>query len=288
MSSYNQYPTRKAVLIGCPGRGDSFLNGVKQDLENVSEYLQSEKGGVWYKQEIESLYNPSYSQVKKAIEKAIADYVVVYFSGHGYTDGNTNARMICLNDRPISDKHLLNDSYRQLVLIDACRNEVRPGISGIPDYESDLHYFLGSPVRQLFDHFITSSPAGKLIVHGTQRGKYSYDSSSGGMFTNALLNIGTRIKADKEYSQASINVVLNYVPQVLQSKGNYQIPDVAYKIGNLTVPFAIGVPKSSSQKTFSRVPQRQSATSSGTSSDNGWWALGLGLLVLSIAASNSK
>lgn len=287
MSSYNQYPTRKAVLIGCPGSGNSFLSGVKQDLENVSKYLQSEKGGVWYKHEIEPIYNPSYTQVKKAIEKAIADYVFIYFSGHGYTDGDTNARMICLKDYYISDKHLLNNSYRQLVLIDACRNEVRPGISGIPDYEPEWHYFTGSPVRQLFDNYIKSSPAGKLIVHGTQRGEYSYDSSTGGMFTNALLNIGTRIKADQKYSQVSIRTVLNYVPQVLQPQGNSQIPSIAYKTGNLTVPFAIGVPKSAPQKTFNRLPQRQLATSKASSS-NDWLALGFGLLVLGIAASNSK
>jgi hypothetical protein len=287
MNSYNQYPTRKAVLIGCPGSGNSFLSGVKQDLENVSRYLQSEKGGVWYEDEIEPLYNPSYSEVKKAIEKAVADYVVVYFSGHGYTDGDTNARMICLKDYYISDKHLLNDSCRQLVLIDACRNEVRPAISGLPDYEPEWQYFTGSPVRQLFDNYIKISSFGKLIVHGTQRGKYSYDSSTGGMFTNALLNIGTRIKADKKYSQASINTVLNYVPQVLQPQGNFQIPSIAYKTGNLTIPFAIGVPKSMQHKIIDRLPQNQLSTSN-TSSNSGWLALGLGLLVLGIAASNSK
>lgn len=288
MSYYNQYPKRKAILIGCPGSGDSFLSGVKQDLENVSKYLQSEKGGVWYENEIKPLYNPSYLQVKQAIENAVADYVLVYFSGHGYTDTDNNARMICLKDYDISDKHLLNNSLRQLVLIDACRNEVGQGLSGIPDFEPQWVYFTGSPVRELFDNYIKKSPVGKLIVHGTQRGEYSYDSSTGGMFTNALLNIGTRIKADQKYTQAPISTVLNYVPQVLQPQGNFQIPSIAYKTGNLTVPFAIGIPKYNMPKATRTVRQRQLATTNNSSSGGGWLALGLGLLVLGIATSGKK
>lgn len=288
MSYYNQYPTRKAILIGCPGSGDSFLIGVKQDLEKVSKYLQSEKGGVWYENEIMPLYNPSYLQVKQAIENAVADYVIIYFSGHGYTDTVNNARMICLKDYYISDKHLLNNSHRQLVLIDACRNEVGQGISGIPDFEPQWEYFTGSPVRELFDNYIKNSPAGKLIVHGTQRGEYSYDSSTGGMFTNALLNIGTRIKADQTYTQASISTVLNYVPRILQPQDNYQIPSIAYRTGNLTVPFAIGIPKCNLPQNKRTVPQRQLITTNNSSSGGGWFALGLGLIVLGMATSNKK
>jgi len=288
MNYYNQYPTRKAILIGCPGSGDSFLNGVKQDLNNVSKYLQCEKGGVWYENEIEPLYNPSFNQVKQALQNSIADYVFVYFSGHGYTDNDTNSRMICLKDYCISDKHLLNASHRQLVLIDACRNLSGQGLSGLPDFEQEWSYYTGSPVRDLFDRYIQNSPPGKLIIHGTQKGHYSYDSSTGGMFTNALLNIGTRIKAEQKYTQASISRVLEFVPQVLQKQGNSQIPSIAYKTGNLTIPFSIGVPKSNLSKAIRTVPQRQLANVSNNSSNAGWAVLGLSLLVLGIAASNSK
>lgn len=279
--------TRKAILIGCPGSGTGLLSGVKQDLENVSKYLQSEKGGVWYKNEIKSLYNPTYAEVKQVITNAIADYVLVYFSGHGYTDTETNSRMICLKDYYISDKHLLCNSHRQLILIDACRNEVGQGLAGLPDYEQDWSYFTGSPVRDLFDRFILNSPAGKLIVHGTQRGKYSYDSSKGGMFTNALLNIGSRIKAEQKYTQATISTVISYVPQVLQKQNNYQVPSIAYKTGNLTVPFAIGVPKYNLPKATRSVPQRQLATVNNNSSSAGWALLGLAAIFL-IAAGSSK
>lgn len=288
MRYYNLYPTRKAILIGCPGSGDSFLSGVKQDLKNVSNYLQSEKGGVWYETEIESLYNSSFNQVNEALNNSVADYVFVYFSGHGYTDSETNSRMICLKDSDISDKHLLNASQRQLVLIDACRNLSGEGLSGLPDFEQEWSHFTGSPVRDLFDRYIQNSPVGKLIIHGTQKGHYSYDSSTGGMFTNALLNIGTRIKAEQKYTQASISRVLEYVPGLLQKQGNSQIPSIAYKTGNLTVPFSIGVPKYNLPKVEQPIAQRQIATVNDNSSNAGLAVLGLSLLLLGIAAASSK
>jgi len=286
MNYFNQYPTRKAILIGCPGSGDNFLSGVDQDLKHVSKFLQSEKGGVWYENEIKPLYNPSFDQVKLAIQNIIADYVLVYFSGHGYTSSKTNARMICLKDLCIPDEYLLNNSPRQLVLIDACRNKIGLGLSSGPDYEPEVSYFTGSPVRELFDNYIKNSPAGKLIIHGTQRGQYSYDSSSGGMFTNALLNISARIKAEKNYTPASISDLLVYVPQVLKIRGNDQIPSIAYKSGNLAVPFAIGVPKYNLLGVTRSVTQRQLASANNTSSNAGWLLFGLGLLVLGIAASS--
>lgn len=261
MNYSNLYPTRKAILIGSPGGKETkFLPGVEWDLQNVSKYLQSEKGGVWYESEIETLYNPSFLQVNNIIKKSIADYVVVYFSGHGYTDSANNERMICLKDLNISDKYLLNQSSRQLILIDACRNYSGPGISGIPDFEAEWSYFEGSPVRGLFDRYIMNSPAGKFIVHGTQRGYSSYDSSTGGMFTNALLNIGTRIKAENNYTQAAINRVLEYIPQALQMQNNFQIPSITFRTGNLTIPFAIGVPKSNPQKSNMPIVQQPLST----------------------------
>lgn len=285
---FNSYsPTRKAILIGSPGNKNNFLRGVKPDLKNLSKYLQSEKGGVWYEREIKSLYDPSYIQVKQEIENSVADYVIVYFSGHGYTDAETNQRMICLKDLNISDEHLLNKSRRQLVLIDACRNKVGQGLSGLPDYGQDLSYFEGSPGRALFDECIKSSPAGKLIIHGTQQGEFSYDSSTGGMFTNALINIGTRIKADAKHTAVEIGDVLACVPKVLQNQNNFQRPSVAFESGNLRVPFAIGVPKL--HRSPATAPRRPLIYANNNSSNGGWLILGLlGLVALGIAASSSK
>jgi len=55
--------TRKAILIGCPGSGNSFLRGVAEDLTNMEIYLQSDKGGRWFPSEIVMLTNPSFEKV---------------------------------------------------------------------------------------------------------------------------------------------------------------------------------------------------------------------------------
>jgi hypothetical protein len=288
MSNYKLYPKRKAILIGCPGTNEGYLYGVEQDLKNVSKYLQSEKGGVWYLSEIKTLSNPSYDQVKRELEKANADYTFVYFSGHGYTNSDSNHRMICLRDANISDKNLLNNSPRQLVLIDACRNEISQGLGEAPEFEPQWEHITGSPVRELFDSYILNSPIGKLIVHGTQRGQYSYDSQSGGMFTNALLNISTRIQTKQEYLQVSIENLIRKVPQVLLPMGNDQRPSIVYKTGFLTVPFAVGVPNLGYQKVTRIAPKRHAVDVSNNSSGGGWLALGITLLVLGAIASNSN
>ena len=287
MNNNKQYPKRKAILIGCPGSGEGFLNGVKRDLKNVSKYLQSEKGGVWYQNEIKTLSNPSYIQVRRELEKSNADYTFVYFSGHGYTDSDSNDRMLCLRDSDISDDLLLNNSPRQLVLIDACRNEISFGLSEAPDFEPQWEHFTGSPVRELFDSYILNSPVGKLIVHGTQRGQVSYDSPTGGMFTNALLNISTRIQTEQEYTQASIRNLINHVPLVLLPLGYNQIPTIVYKTGSLAVPFAIGIPNLGFPRSM-RIPKRKSALIANTTSNtnNEWFAIGVGLLILAFAASD--
>ena len=40
---------RRALLIGCPGKGNDFLPGVKKDIENYKEYLKS--NNVYFKGE---------------------------------------------------------------------------------------------------------------------------------------------------------------------------------------------------------------------------------------------
>lgn len=290
MSFDHTYPTRKAIVICSPGgHKTSFLPGVECDSYNVPKFLQSEKGGVWQKNEIQILYDPTFREVKQTIQNSIADYCIVYFSGHGYTDRKTETRMLCLKDYTISDRDLLNDSLRQLVLIDACRNYSGSAISGIPDFKPQWYNFTGSPVRKLFDNYIKNSLPGRMIIHGTQEGKFSSDSLTGGMFTNALLNVSTRIKAVQGYTQASVQQILNYVPQILQKQGNNQIPNIAYQTGNLTIPFAIGIPKSNYSNSLLKIPQRKPVISDSSSSNAGLALMGLGLLIFGIVAtSNSK
>lgn len=276
--------TRKAVLIGCPGNRNNFLRGVEKDLNNVSDYLCSDKGGRWFPDEIITLKNPTYNSVHSTVHSAIADYVFIYFSGHGFTTSDNKRRMLALRDKFIEDTFLLNRSPRQLIVIDACRNYVAPGISGIPDLGEQYFHFDGIYAsRELFDKRIANSPFGKKIIHATQIGKYSYDSPNGGYFTQALLNISTRIKATDNYTTASITKIIEYIPAVLQKQNIFQIPSVTYEKGNLTVPFAIGVPNARQRTVRRPQPVLQS------SSNDSWVGIGLlALLFIGLAAALKK
>jgi hypothetical protein len=250
MENFNNI-TRKAILIGCPGPSTNLLRGVKKDITNMSRFLRSDKGGAWRENEIITLANPKAADALSIVESAFADYVLVYFSGHGFTDRRNNSRMLALRDSNIPDWFLLNTSRRQLVIVDACRNFQAPGLAGTPEFDDQVDHFEGVSTYELFSECISHSQTGKLIIHATQPGKYSYDSSSGGLFTQALLHISTRMKANAEYSPCSISSILRHVPRLLQKNKNYQVPSITYSEGILSVPFALstaGDVRSLSQK----------------------------------------
>jgi len=242
--SNNHSVSRCAVLIGAPGEGQNYLRGVSADLHNIKNYLLSPNGGRFFPNEIISLSRAELSDVASVIQGVHVDYLFVYFSGHGYTEKLSNRRMLCLQDAYVEDLFLLDRSPRQLVIVDACRNYAGAGISGIPQFGEEPDHFDGeSEVRNLFDQLILHSSPGRMIIHGTQQGQYSSDSSSGGYFTRALLEVGTNINAEGNYTWSSVENILHYVPSVLERNKNFQVPEITYETGNLRVPFAIGVPK---------------------------------------------
>lgn len=272
--SNNHSVSRCAVLIGAPGEGQNYLRGVSSDLHNIKNYLLSPNGGRFFPNEIISLSRAELSDVASVIQEVHVDYLFVYFSGHGYTEKLSNRRMLCLQDAYVEDLFLLNRSPRQLVIVDACRNYAGAGISGIPQFGEEPDHFDGeSEVRNLFDQLLLHSSPGRMIIHGTQQGQYSSDSSSGGYFTRALLEVGTNINAEGNYTWSSVENVLHYVPSVLERNKNFQVPEITYETGNLRVPFAIGVPKPKF-RTIDLEPILQ------PESNTNWGQIGFGLLLL--------
>jgi hypothetical protein len=270
--------SRKAILIGSPSIGDRYLPGVSQDLINFRRLLKSDNAGRWFDKEIVTLQNPSIQTVITEVHSTTVDYLFIYFSGHGGTT-EENCRMLELRNGLIADTDLLNTCPRQLIVCDACSNYIRPGISGIPEFGEEYFHFDGVyTARELFDHYILNSPCGKVIVHSTQLGQPSYDGRDGGYFTQALINVATKLNTFQNYYPLSIIDVLAYVPEYLQRRGNSQIPTL-YAEGNLEVPFVFGFQQ---QKRPARQPYQQDQTlkSSQQSSTNGWILLGLGALFL--------
>lgn len=234
---------RAAILIGCPGPQTNFLKGVYVDLQAMQEFLLSPQGGSWHTHELLALSNPGVEEIAECMRLVTADYLFVYFSGHGFTN-NLKQRAICLRDRNIKDLSLLNQSSRQLVVIDSCRNYIGGCIGGLsPQFGDPFESYMGpTSTREFFDRCIYQSPYGKMILHSTSSGRSSYDSPRGGYFTQALLTIGTNIRAERNFKPASIKAVAGFVPELLKRHGVFQQPQIVYSWGDLRVPFAVGLP----------------------------------------------
>jgi hypothetical protein len=235
-------PTRIAILVSCPGYGKEHLFGANKDIENMFNYLISPRGGAWKKQEIILLYNPTWSDVKMNIDKLLTDYQFIYFAGHG-SGGECRKRYLGFKDGVVEDINLLNAIPKQLIIIDACR-VFYPTISGIPPAEDAYSNFTGeSNARIAFDHCITNSRNGKVIVHATKHGYEAEEERyrRGGAFTLALLYTSLQFKTGVNLCPVNISDLLPTVHKTLINQNYWQEPEVAYEEGELSVPFLIDV-----------------------------------------------
>lgn len=273
---------RKAILIGCQGHEPNRLHGVKQDLKNVVSFLCSERGGAWYKNEIKILPNATKEQVIREVHSIDDNYSFIYFSGHGGTSSQ-NERMLALQDSLMQDTYLLNDNPRQLIIVDACRSFLPQGIFGIPETQDYFEHFDGtSYAREIFDLAIRNSPYGRIILHAAQPGQEKSDSINGGVFTLALLNLAVRNRGNLKYVTEHVRNIIKYFPEIAKQRPALKIPSI-YEEGNLTVPFAIGVPDYSRFKKEISV-QKLKPRENADSGERALATLGVGILLLWIAS----
>ncbi|MEP7163041.1 MAG: caspase family protein [Ferruginibacter sp.] len=278
--------TRKAILIGCPGTGRNYLSAVGYDLQNVKNFLLSNRGGRWFDNEIITLDNPTISTALNIIQATIADYVIVYFSGHGWAN-NSNEKFLCLKDGDVEDLLLLSQSPRQNIFVDACRKIPLHVISGLPEEDKYLHADGYYPAREQFDKYILNSPVGQTIIHATAHDTEAFASQTGSYFTEALLNVCYSVKTENYYPW-EISDVLSLVSIDLAKRGSLQIPAITYKTGNLQIPIAFGFvnPAIKNMPKTGIKAMRKRYIIKTKSSNDGLALLGIGLLIF--AAESSK
>lgn len=248
--------TRNAIIISCPGKGDDYLTGANKDLQNISNYLLSPRGGAWKENEIIRLNNPTWAEVKATLDHYTADYQFIYFAGHGCSDENKK-RYLAFKDQNIEDIRLLTHNPRQLIVADACRVHYAT-IAGIPPAEDVFSYFTGeTDARRTFDSEINRSAYGKMIIHATQHNAEAKEEryGRGGMFTLSLLRTAMDFNTTKNLSPVVIADLLPIVQATLRSQENKQIPEITYETGNLNVPFLIDTDQSVMEEILVTQPQ---------------------------------
>lgn len=238
-------PTRKAVLIGSPGRGENRLHGVENDIENYYQFLLSPRGGLWREHEINILADPTMDEVLNVIHSSFADYQFVYFSGHGYQDIHGND-IICLEGNDLRDDYLFNAAGpRQFLLLDSCR-KYYPTISGFPkEMERWKHADGYAAVREMFDRYILNSPPGKMKMYAASAGQIALDNHDGhgGEFTLALLKGIYKVSVSSGYHAIFPGAALEDVKIILQAERLKQVPELVNVEGDLMVPLGIASPQ---------------------------------------------
>lgn len=113
------YIRRRAILIGSLGGGknSSFLPGIKKDINSFHKYLCSPRGGSWYAHEIIELMDPTAEKVLAVTQMAAADYLLLYFSGHGCTDFLGNRLLNFRDNAFLSDIALVQGHSPRILLI---------------------------------------------------------------------------------------------------------------------------------------------------------------------------
>ena len=252
--------------------------------------MLSSRGGKWKDSEITVLWNPGITDLAEIIQNTVADYLFIYYAGHGYETTNSE-RKICLKDADVSDFFLFNKCPRQLVIIDACREKEYPAISGIPKEEEWLHFDGYYPEREAFDNYILQSPPGKKIIHATKSGFASWEdiNGRGGIFTTSLLLGIRKVQCSNLYAPISIEQSLRSAHKIIKESGDEQEPEIVYSIGHLEVPLALYI-KSEEKKMYSRPPvlNKPRNISGKASANSGALAFGLIVLGIVLLASNSE
>jgi hypothetical protein len=226
---------RKALLVcahDCAYQSDS-----DQGIEMTKNFLMSPRGGAWSETEITILKNPSITDLIAAAARNEADYSIIFFYGRSFEDP-TGKRFLIVGDGDFfEDKELLNTSERQLVLIDTS-----PALQKVT--ENEIYQFEGGPAeisnsRKIYDRWIETSSPGALILHGNIVSPETRE----GLFIRKLLQVAQNLPAvENQFNLKSI-IAAGIEAPALMSEADANLPCISYESGNISLPFALAMPK---------------------------------------------
>lgn len=258
------------ILIGCPGPSARRLEGVEHDIENIYRYHQTPRAGGWLREEVVVLVNPDRRQVLDAVGSVQADFLRVYFSGHGgirteidVKGGLADVTYLELwKGEWVRDQELINPWVRrQENIMDCCRRRPRgASIGGIPETLTDIPFTAGEfwHARRLMDNYIRLSPNGIRFIYAAGCDQWADDTRSGGAFTVALLNHALKNWTDVRQDNLEpripgqvpsaidnpigMDTLIKQVSADLSLAGRSQQPEIVNIAGDLHVPFALNSP----------------------------------------------
>jgi hypothetical protein len=241
--------TRRAIMIGSPGPKNSttYLRGVDTDLHHFVSFLKSSVGGSWEDEETAGLYNGPSENLIELFQSTNTDFLLVYFSGHGYQDlDETN---IAINDtESISISQLISliKAPKALIIIDCCRKFIDEAYLGFssPEYLSFKSLLDQPNTRDRYMQRISESTNGIAIAYSCSLGELSGDTELGGAYTYSLLK--TSLQWNENQNNEGVLTISDandlaheHLKIKSHSQQNSQIRALSAQAENLNFPFAM-------------------------------------------------
>lgn len=228
---------RKALLVSASQYAKKGTAARNSDLEATRQFLLSPHGGAWTTDEILVLDNPDLEQLSKAVQSMEADYTITFFLGKGFPDRAGKHFLILGEGDFFEDTELLNNSPKQVVIIDGVSEEYTQPSSTVNARQSDLDH-----ARRMYDRWIMNCDPGQMIMHATEKATTSL-ADKAGIFTRKLLQVAMNISPAKDkFSLKSILAAGHATPDLLLEEGFDEGPAITYSNGNIKLPFAMALP----------------------------------------------
>lgn len=212
----------KALLIGAEGSGDSYLPGVKQDINSFKNYLMSEDGGAWKDNEISILNSPSKLLLSLSLINITAennDFILIYFAGHG-SFSQLEGRKFYLNDKDYFTLNDVKNTCKKLLFIgDNCAKKEPLVISEKYEASVEDRQFDNMRVmaREKYLKWLGSCDNQKIYLFGCKEDEYSGETDEGGHFTQALIN-----ESKKTYKDLSVLEAFTLAKIKVQNRTEYE------------------------------------------------------------------
>lgn len=196
---------RRVFIIGAPldrfdVKNRSFYNGVMADIRNFQNFFHSSLGGGFYaKEEVITLINQTWANIKYALSTNPADYTVVVFSGHGYTQQPSDQFRMNINatqDPSLGQIVAQIRSRKILFVIDACRTFVEDHTpryfhaDGLGDPDDVMRFPSNISIpeaRMILENRVRIVEEGIQVLYSSSPNEYSALTTRGSYFSKSLL-----------------------------------------------------------------------------------------------------
>ena len=187
-----------ALVIGNsgePGEAARYCGGVYRDLVFYPEFLRSPLGGAWKNSEITVLTRPDLQTVRDEMRHLrYADYSIVIFAGHGYTDATTRSTILTLKrGHQINSLELRRGASKHTLILDCCREVAAPRITTDAQLREariakpDLDPF---ECRRCYEAFLNDRSPGLVVLHACRIDELANDDpAAGGYYSSSLLAV---------------------------------------------------------------------------------------------------